>query len=159
MIRFKLVDKAPILVNILGVNYSLPRFLRRDWVAWRAEEMAERTADATEKMEPEQRARVLLMYPPQPLTNPDMRRLVYTPEGTGRIFRTCAERAGVPAEVIAKVTDEGLIDELDLETICLMLASMANPDEVAKQLGLTEEKNDEQEADDPLAQGTRDSAT
>lgn len=150
MIRFKLVNKEPIYVNVMGKNYALPRFRRRDWKEWRAKEMSERTEDATKGMVPEQRARVLLLFPPQPLTTPEMRKRVYTMEGTGHVFRTCAERGGVPAAVIDQIVDDGEVDEMDLETIAVLLASMADPDQVARELGIPKDDKDEPEGDDPL---------
>jgi len=175
VIRFKLIDKAPILVEVLGTDYRLPRFKRKHWLEWRAEEMQKRAAEATAHMDPEQRARVLLMYPPKPLTNAELRALVYTADGTGRVFRQCASDANVPEEVIAKVVDDGEIDETDLETISLMLSGIVSPDDVARRLQsdeMVDRKGDrdnpsatpgedeqgEEEQDDPLTRGTRGSA-
>ena len=154
MIRFKLTEKLPLTIQIDGVDYKFPRFLRKDWKAWEAEEMAKREAEVRERIgDPEQWARIKLMFPATPLTKRELRERVYTIEGTGRVFRTCAEKAGVPADVIKRLIDDGEWDETELENLAVMLASIISDADVARHMqtdnGADGEKRTEGR-DDPL---------
>lgn len=126
--KFALANKAPITVNIDGTDYALQRFTRGDFVKWASEVDGKRISEATEGVDPIQRAKLLLVYTQEPVGHAELIRRIYSPEGTGRIIRTCAEKSGVPKDVLDKLMDNG--DERDLETLAIMLASIVDPAEV-----------------------------
>lgn len=128
--KFALANKAPISVDIDGTVYPLKRFTRGDFIRWASEIDGRRISEATEGLEPTQRAKLLLIFAQEPVGHAELGRRIYSPEGTGRIIRTCAEKSGVPSEVIEKLMEDG--DEKDLETLAVMLASIAEPSEPAK---------------------------
>jgi hypothetical protein len=144
--NFALANKAPINVNIEGKDYSLKRFTRGDWVAWAAEIDGARSAEATAGLDPLQRSRMLLIYTVEPVSHADLGRRVQTPEGTGRIIKTCAEKSAVPQDVIDRLLSDG--DEEDLATLALMLASIVDPLEKPDRPDAKEEGG---EAADPLS--------
>jgi hypothetical protein len=126
-LNFALANKAPITVNIDGTDYALKRFTRGDFVKWASEIDGNRISEATKGVDPIQRAKLLLVYTQEPVNHAELCRRIYSPEGTGRIIRTCAEKSGVAAEVVAKLLEDG--DEKDLETLAVMLASIIDPTE------------------------------
>jgi len=142
MIIFNLQSRQPIKVRVNGKVYDFPRFKRRDWREWQIELDAERQESASQNLSPEERARLLLLYPLEPLTKSNMRARLDTLEGSGRVFGVCAAKAGVPEAEIKAIVEDGEIDEIDLETVVLMLASLADPAEVAKRLGMSAEEDD-----------------
>lgn len=143
--NFALANKSPIGVTIEGKNYSLKRFTRADWVKWAAEIDGARAAQATVDLDPIQRSRMLLIYTVEPVSHADLGRRVQTPEGTGRIIKTCAEKSGVPQDVVDRLLSDG--DEEDLATLALMLASIVDTTEKKTDVS---EKTDGGESADPL---------
>jgi hypothetical protein len=115
-------------------QFDFPTFKRGDWVKWRKAIDDDRTKAATEGLSPSERSRVLMAHPIRPTSNPEMRSMLDTDAGTGYVFRVCAKRAGVPLHAIVRIVDEGDVDEFDLESVALMLAGVANPHDVARQL-------------------------
>jgi len=143
--KFALANKAPITVNIDGTDYALKRFTRGDFVKWASEIDGKRISEATDGVDPIQRAKLLLVYTQEPVGHAELIRRIYSPEGTGRIIRTCAEKSGVPTDVVAKLLEDG--DEKDLETLAIMLASIVDPAEVA---AAVEKPAGQDEGADPL---------
>lgn len=115
-------------------EFMVPRFRRGDWKAWGARIDADRRREVVGDLTPEQGARLLLMYPLQPLTHNDMIARIATVEGTGRIVETCWRRAGVPEHAIVRAVEEGDADEQAMETLAMMLAGVVDPEEVAKRI-------------------------
>ena len=115
-------------------EFQVPRFRRGDWKAWGARIDAGRRREVVGELTPEQGARLLLMYPLQPLTHNDMIARIATVEGTGEIVATCWRRAGVPEHAIVRAVDEGDADEQAMETLAMMLAGVVDPEEVAKRI-------------------------
>lgn len=157
MIRYKHIDKLPILYQIEGVDYKLPRFNRANWATWESEEMQQREA-AVRKQVPdvEQWARIQLMFPVAPLTKRELYDRVSTIAGTGRVLRTCFEKGGVPAEVIKRIVDEGQSDEIEMGNLALMLCGLISEADVARHIfnekvnGDGGEKKESERRDDPL---------
>jgi hypothetical protein len=127
-VNFNLANNGPVAVKIDGTEYLLPRFKRRDWIAWAASVDAERTAQATADMKPDERFRYLSIYSVLPVTTDELSRRVFTPAGTERILRTCMTSGKVPAELIEKVLDEGASQ--DLNVLALTLASIIDPEKI-----------------------------
>jgi hypothetical protein len=115
-------------------QFDFPMFKRGDWVRWRKAIDDDRTKAATEGLTAAERSRLLMAHPIRGMTNPEMRALLDTDAGTGYVFRVCAKRAGVPPHVITRMVDEGDVEELDMESVALMLAGIYNPHDVARQL-------------------------
>lgn len=138
--KFNLANKQPITVNIEGMDYHLKRFTRGDWCAWAGEIDGKRVSEATDGLPPLERARLLLIYSVEPVGNAELSRRLYTQEGTGRIIRTCADRSGVPKEVVDKLLDGG--DAKDLETLAIMLGSIVDPSDIKPPPGATGESAD-----------------
>lgn len=125
---------APKYESPVFQTFEFPVFSRGDWVRWRKAIDADRLAAATEGLTPEETSRTLMAYPLRPLTNREMRAMVDTDEGTGYVFAVCAKNAGVPAHVVRRVVEYGDCDEVDLESLSLMLARVVNPHDVARNL-------------------------
>lgn len=142
--NFALAQKAPITVQIDGEPYNFPPFVRKDWVAWASAIDAERTNLAMRELAPETRARFLLVYGLQPVDHAELSRRINTPEGTGRIIRTCGERGSVPKEVLDKLLDSG--NERELETLAMMLASVVDPERIVPTKP-SDQKGEEKPAD------------
>jgi hypothetical protein len=128
--NFQLANKGPIHVEVDGRPYDVPRFVRRDWVAWAAELDAKRSAAAVAHLpKGEARARFLTVYPVMPVDTTELTRHAFTTAGTERILRTCLGRAGVPAETIDRLFAEAE-DVRQLDTLAVTLASLYDPTEV-----------------------------
>jgi hypothetical protein len=144
--KFNLANKAPIGVTVDGKDYLLPRVRRPFWVAWAAEIDAAREERATRDLTPVERSKMLLIYELQPTSHGDLKSHIFTPNGTGRIVRHCAEQAGMPKEQIERMLDDG--NEKDLETLALLLSSIVDTVESPPPPPAQE---GEAKADDPLA--------
>lgn len=157
MLIFNLASKEDIAVKISGTVYQLPRFQRAEWKAWQKDIDEGRIEDATKEMDDNQRAQFLMLYPLEPITFPELRKRVNTLEGSGRVFTVCAERGSIPAKEIKRIVEDGDVDEGFLQAVALMLASMADPAEIAKRIGATdsekkdEDNDDTEDPNDPLS--------
>jgi hypothetical protein len=125
---------APKYETPVFQTFEFPAFTRGDWIRWRKAVDADRLAAAMEVLSPEEQSRTLMAYPLRPLTNREMRQMLDTDEGTGYVFAVCAKNAGVPAHAIRRAVEYGDCDEVDLESLSLMLARVVNPHDVARKL-------------------------
>jgi hypothetical protein len=142
-VNFQLSNNGPVVVNVNGTPYNFARFRRRDWVDWGAAIDAERNAAATEGLEPQERARLLMVFPPQPVTHNELAARIATPAGVERIIRACGERGGVPKDVLDQLLEDG--NEIELESLAMILASVIDPLKMAAQA----KGNGEKPAEDP----------
>lgn len=131
MFRFTVRSQKPVPFEWDGKTYEFPRFSRADWAAWAQDEDLARENRAVAGLTPEMRARVLLLFPVQPITKSELQAMVNTPAGAGRVFRTCAERSEMPADEIGRIVDGGEVNEDDLENFAVVLASIVDEEEVA----------------------------
>ena len=147
--RFNIANKAPIVVTIAGTEYKLPPVTRRFWVEWASGIDAARMEAATANLEPLQKAKMLMVYPVEPVGHAELTRRIYTPDGTGRIIRESATKAGVPKQQIDDLLENG--DGRDLETLALMLAGIADPAEIRQAAASQPEGEGSAEGESPLA--------
>jgi hypothetical protein len=144
----KMVDGK--LTNEL-VTYHLNRFDRKDRREWRASLDADREDRATKLLTPEERARMLLLYPLAPLTHDGLNDYIHTDDGAGRVFKVCALKSGVPKEVVEAMIDDGSgTDDRDLGRLALLLAGIITPEKLAETLGQKKPENDKEKTPEEL---------
>jgi hypothetical protein len=128
--RFNIANKAPITVSIDGTDYQLPLMRRPFWVKWASELDARRTEEATSLLSPTERAKMLLIYPVEPIMHADMTKRLYTMDGCERVIRESASKATPP--VPKDVLDPWLEDlgMKDLESLAIRLSAIIDFAEV-----------------------------
>lgn len=134
MIKFNRANRQPVPLQIDGKDYLFPRFNRNDWDELQTKIDALRLEEATRGMYKLDRARLLNLYPQEPLTRQGLYSYVYTRDVAAHIFKTCAARAGVDDETIADWVEGEGMSEVDIETVALMLASIVDPSEVSARM-------------------------
>lgn len=126
--KFNIANKAPIVVTIDGTEYKFRPISRPFWVEWAASLDAARLESAMNGLDTLQRSKMQLVYGIEPTLHSELVRRIYTPDGTGRIIRESGAKGGVPQAVVDGLLENG--DERELETLALMLASIADVSEL-----------------------------
>ena len=151
---FSTTHSPPVVVNIDGSRYQVPRFRMRHFKAWaaaRSKELLDRAL--AEYKDPEQRAR-FIQYWGEPLFDvAAIAEELTTPAGVAHVLETCLGEAGVPKETIDALIDNA--PPIELRTLTGQLAAANKA--VAQ---LQADSGDGGKGDDPLAgrQRTSDAA-
>lgn len=153
--RFNIANKAPLSVEIEGVLYKMPILRRKFWIDWASEIDGRRLKDAVSALPPLEAAKMLLIYPVEPVLTSDLVRRLNTMEGTDRVFRTSAKKAEpvMPDDVIERFLEE--TDARNLESLIRILAGLLDFAEQQEKQSTKDEDESEEGPPGPLADSTK----
>jgi len=153
--RSNIANKAPLSIVIDGTEYKLPILRRKFWIEWAAEIDGARAREAVAHLPPMEAAKMLLIYPVEPIMSSELVRRIHSIAGTDRIFRTSALAATppVPPEVIDQFLED--VDPKQLESTILILAGLVDFAEQQEKAAKDDEGDESEGPPDPLASSTK----